>query len=246
MQAASLQRQNEPVGGSLPSPLFQSKSSPANSPQPANGERAPDRSPAVLNRPSHMQPHRAAAVVPYAAPAREPAAVPAPAPQPPRRQARPRQPLSVDVGQTDALAFDELWAGRTSAWDIPALRQGLVTQYNPGSPAAGERPGGSPVHVSASQDRMSDMGGSVGAAPESEEREDLAGSQVLRHSAAPVAAPVAGPPLLARAKQHSCEVPLWLPDSDGTVAAMGAFLPPLCRIASMHVARADPAPLAPA
>lgn len=215
----------------LNSSLYTSTKRAMPSPQHADSALTPERAPGVRHRPGRFQEHRAAAVAPYAAPAREtdahqgadsshrhpPGHSPTPPPPPHRQQQPPPRPA-----QANALAFDELWAGRASAWDIAALRHGLVTQYAPVSPPPGARAAAAadtpPVHMSASQEHMSDMGGSVGTATatECDEREEV---PVLRAAVPHEAA--AGPPLIARSTQDQCEVPLWLPDSDGTVAAMG-------------------------
>lgn len=230
----------------LSSSLYTSTKRAAPSPRPADSAHTPERGPGGRHPAGRFPEHRAAAVAPYAAPARESGAGlsadaqqrhhPGRSPTPPPLQ-RQRQPPPRSA-QADALAFDELWGGRASAWDIAALRHGLVTQYAPGSPPRGARAAaaadshGTPlVHGSASQDHMSDLGGSVGTgtATEYEEREEV---PVLRPAVPHAAAAAAGPPLIARSMQDQCEVPLWLPDSDGTVAAMGTH--PTTTITALH------------
>lgn len=128
-----------------------------------------------------------------------------------------------------ALDFEELWAGPRSAWDMAAMRRGLVTSLPPTSPSATlPSPSTAQSHIStklSSQDRLSDLvgGGSLdGCGSVSRSSRASAAPAALRDEAA--ALRQRGPPLVARARTShvKCEVPMWLPDSNGTVAAMGA------------------------
>lgn len=125
------------------------------------------------------------------------------------------------------LDWDALWGGPRSAWDMTALKRGIVPGVPSTSPPTLASPSTAPSHMSTkpSQDGLSDV---VGGAASLDTDHTAASHSSLISAPAGTARhtqfPRSGPPLVARSRapRVKCEVPIWLPDANGTVAAMGA------------------------
>jgi hypothetical protein len=133
----------------------------------------------------------------------------------------------AEAGNASTLAFDELWAGPRGAWDIAAMRRGIVTSLPATSPTATRSPSTAHSHISTklSQDRLSDLlGGPSLDGATSISRSSRASHAHVPRTKALERSDATGPPLVVRARTShiKCEVPMWLPDSNGTVAVMGA------------------------
>jgi hypothetical protein len=150
---------------------------------------------------------------------------------------------------TAALAFEEMWGGRSSAWDLAALRQGLLSQYSPTSGDAHSVGSFTPSmpRSQPSAERLADLpsaDASVHGGATARSHWDSEAACVLNTGAqhalgvdpAGRAAWQTAAPLTAHApsKQRLVHAALWLPDAAGTSAAMGACLPVSAHI---HVVR---------